>query len=205
MNMLRYKGGRDGDWQLIHLYLSASKSSHHNSTLLEKVRIAMAKDSPLNIFYAAAKSKKPVSSSSSEGKATKIRPVVPVRNFAIEAMLERMNDMRKEIDDKLEALMTNSGVSKERLQQYLSNPSNFTNEQWEFLQQKNEELSQKIWNSVEAATGEVSEVNTQANTKVEAKVDTRNYHESSGPASTTSLTGRKSKFSGSRRNWISTG
>lgn len=180
--------------------ISTILSSYQNSTLLEKVRFAMAKDSPLNIFYAAAKSKKPASPSlGSTNTAIKAPPAAPVRNIAIEAMLERMNDMRKEIDDKLEALMSTNGLSKDLLHQFLNNPQNFTKEQWEFLQQKNEEFSQKIWSTVEPAIGINSE---GASKKIEAKTS---YDNPTGPASSSPLPGRKSKFSGSRRNWIPTG
>ncbi len=155
----------------------------------------MAKNSPLNIFHAAAKIKKPLTS---ESKGTKVLNAPPVRNVAIEAMLERMNEMRKEIDDKLEALMCNNGLSKDRLQEFLKNPQNFTKEQWQFLQQKNEEFSQKIWSAVDSVEGLSPGINSHS----ESKTD---YHESSGPASTATMTGRKSKFAGSRRNWIPTG
>jgi hypothetical protein len=152
----------------------------------------MAKNSPLNIFSATAKSK---NSSSANTKAV---PAAPAQNIAVEAMLERMNEMRKDIDDKLESLMYTSGLSKDRMQQYLSNPQNFSKEQWEFLQQKNQEFSDKIWNAV----GSTIEVSTNASSKnIEA---TSTYDGPSGPASTAALPGRKSKFSGSRRNWIPT-
>lgn len=153
----------------------------------------MAKNSPLNIFSAAAKSKQPTSSAT-----TKMAPAAPVRNIAIEAMLERMNDMRKEIDDKLEALMYTNGLSKDRMQQYLTNSQNFSKEQWEFLQQKNQEFSEKIWDAVGSTTGMESKTPTK---NIEA---TSTYDNPTGPASTTPLPGRKSKFSGSRRNWIPT-
>lgn len=162
----------------------------------------MAKDSPLNIFYAAEKSKKPGSKTSNT-----MLPAAPVRNLAIEAMLERMNDMRKEIDDKLEALMTTNGVSKDALQRFLNNKQNFTTEQWEFLQQKNDEFSQKIWTAIaDENTPPPSNVNPKATMKTEPATGTL-PPAANGPASSTAspAPARKGKFSGSRRNWIPTG
>lgn len=161
----------------------------------------MAKDSPLNIFHASAKSKKPTQT----GGATKF-PAVSSRNIAIEAMLERMDEMRKDIDLKLENLMKPNGLTKERLQEYLNNPQNFTNEQWQFLQEKNQELSKKIWTTVETVEPIVS-IAEEAQPKLEPRTSPQSLKTdatSTGPASATPMQGRKGKFVGSRRHWIPT-
>lgn len=165
----------------------------------------MAKDSPLNIFNASAKSKKPVVTSSGSGAPTTTGPrastPVPTRSLTIDGMLERMNEMRKDIDDKLNALMNTNGISPELLQQFLGNQENFTPEQWDFLQKKNQEFSNKIWSTVEPVN-KIVRLEVKNKVEVEAKTS---YDKSTGPATTGTLPGRKSKFSGSRRKWIPTG
>lgn len=155
----------------------------------------MVKESPLNMFHSAAKKNK---NPGSAEIASTPPPSLPkaakasIRNPIVESMLDRMNQMRGEIDDKIEALTRDHNISNETIRQYLGNPNNFTKEQWEFLQEKNHELSQKIWAVVEPISSTVA-LNKEA--VLEASTETHPH---------TSTPGRKGKFVGSRRKWIST-
>ncbi|MBA3236947.1 MAG: hypothetical protein H0T62_01175 [Parachlamydiaceae bacterium] len=136
----------------------------------------MAKDSPFDMFHEGAKKKD--SSSDETASPTPQIPTYskPTRNIAIEAMIERMNQMRQEIDNKINDMAYQHGISKENLQKFLSDPKNFTPEQWKFLQIKSQDFIQKMDVANEAQPGD-------------------------GAAS---LTARKGKFIGLRRKWIPT-
>lgn len=138
----------------------------------------MAKDSPFDMFHSGAK-KKDSSSEKNKSETPKYvppPPSKPTRNIAVEAMMERMNRMRQEIETKIDEMAYNHGISKETLDKYLSNPKNFTPEQWQFLQFRSQDLKKKILTDMQPPT-------------------------QAGPDSPTA---RKGKFVGQRRNWIST-
>lgn len=164
----------------------------------------MTKESPLNFFHSSAKKNKPAESVKSQEQLQPAQelPSEPAQkpissasssysNPLIESMLDRMNNMRKEIDDKIEEMIKNHNVSNEVIRQYLNNPNNFTPEQWEFLQQRDNEFAKKIWASLEPAIGQTISLDVESITKA-AK-------EPPPPAPA-----KKSKMIGSRRKWIST-
>lgn len=134
----------------------------------------MAKDSPFDMFHSGAKKKDSVPEAN--------KPPAPTTpklssTIAAEAMIERMNRMRQEIEDKIDEMAYSHGISRETLNKYLSEPKNFTPEQWQWLQFRSQDMKKKIL------------------------TDTYSSTPTGGPASTTD---RKSKFVGQRRKWIST-
>ena len=59
-------------------------------------------------------------------------------------MLEKMTKMQKEIDDKIEAAIRQHGITKTQLDAYLSDPKNFSPEQFEFLKKTRFEMVNKV-------------------------------------------------------------
>lgn len=161
---------------------------------MRKASFSMTKESPLNFFHSAAKKPKPTEPAAPLKQQPSVAPKAVAGNPAIENMLERMNQMRREIDDQIDALTREHGLSDERIKQYLGNPSNFSPEQWEFLQQKDNELSQKIWAAVEPLSSTVT-IEPQS-------ISLQNP--SQGSTKEPSTASRKGKFVGSRRKWIPT-
>jgi hypothetical protein len=149
----------------------------------------MSSDSPFNLFgNTAKKAKQPIDAGSTPPPTEVSKPVqrspIPIRNYTVEAMLERMNEMRQELDNKIEEASSKHGLSKEKVMEYLNNPKNFTSEQWAFLKGKHEAFTQKIQSNLGASVELPGTDNS---------------------SSTGTLTGsRKNKLPGSRRNWIPT-
>lgn len=153
----------------------------------------MVQESPLNFFHSKAKKQTPAKV---EPQASLPPPKMtssthsPSSNPLIESMLDRMNRMRQELDDKIEELARENGLSQDVMREYLSNPDNFTKEQWEFLQARNNELTKSILASIEPAIGQA------------VKVDVKAIADS--VKSPPPKTSKKGKFVGSRRKWIPT-
>lgn len=97
-------------------------------------------------------------------------------------MIERMNEMRRDIDNKIEEVSKKHGISREQVMQYLSNPANFTPEQWAFLSGK----QQAFFNNIQSNLGGAAEL------------------PAGKESSTTTAENRKNKLAGSRRKWIPT-
>ena len=96
-------------------------------------------------------------------------------------MLEKMNKMQKEIDDKIEEAINQHGITKTQLNNYLSDPKNFTPEQLEYLKNTRFEMVKKVM----AVTNIPDIADTESNLPSTAKRG-------------------KVKSIGTRRNWIST-
>jgi hypothetical protein len=145
----------------------------------------MSSESPLNLFsHSAKKPKKTEEESPLPVEKVKTTPKSPiaVRNYTVEAMIERMNEMRRDIDNKIEEVSKKHGISREQVMQYLSNPANFTPEQWAFLSGK----QQAFFNNIQSNLGGAAEL------------------PAGKESSTTTAENRKNKLAGSRRKWIPT-
>lgn len=145
----------------------------------------MSSESPFNLFSQSAKKPKKTEKESpppeEKVKSTPKSPIA-VRNYTVEAMIERMNEMHRDIDNKIEEVSNKHGISKEQVMQYLSNPANFTPEQWVFLSGK----QQAFFNKIQSNLGSTAEL------------------PAGKESSTTTVENRKNKLAGSRRKWIPT-
>ncbi|PJD96127.1 MAG: hypothetical protein CK425_06910 [Parachlamydia sp.] len=97
-------------------------------------------------------------------------------------MLEKINKMRRDLEKKLEDLHDQSGLTKEQLQAYLDNPQNVGTPQWQKIQQRREELSEKLYGMIGA-----EERIRAAKKNQEVEKNTK---------------ARKSKTLGNRKKWI---
>lgn len=98
-------------------------------------------------------------------------------------MLEKINKMRRDLEKKLEDLYDQSGLSKEQLQAYMDNPQNVGTPQWQKIQQRREELSEKLYGMI----GAEERIRSMAKKNQEVEKNTK---------------ARKSKTLGNRKKWI---
>ncbi len=144
--------------------------------------------SPLNTFSDSAKKNKPDEIGNNQLQASnnyaKAAPSPPKQEFNISphivAMLEKMAKMQKEIDDKIDEALNQHGITKTQLNNYLSDPKNFTPEQLDYLKKTKFEMVKKVM----AATN-IPDIVTESEPPSTAKRG-------------------KVKSIGTRRNWIPT-
>jgi hypothetical protein len=98
-------------------------------------------------------------------------------------MLEKINKMRRDLEKKLEDLHDQSGLSKEQLQAYMDNPQNVGTPQWQKIQQRREELSEKLYGMI----GAEERIRAMAKKNQEVEKNTKT---------------RKGKTLGNRKKWI---
>ena len=108
-------------------------------------------------------------------------------NKEVFEMLNKMKRMHRDIELKLEESYQNLGYNPKTLRQFLENPDNFSNEQWEKIQVQRSGIIKKLENQLQISFDIVSLPTEQISTKVFEKTEKE----------------RKSKTRGARRNWIS--
>jgi len=151
-------------------------------------------ESPLNIFQSSAhKKKKPPSEVKAQLNLESKTPIKPFKERPplkaipipakldpeVQQMLKRIDEMRKDIENRIEFISRQSGWSKEKIWEYVNNPKNFNKDQWEIVQKENQKFVDKVWASLGSSI---------------------HVHKAHAHATTQ----RKGKFIGSRRNWIPT-
>ena len=105
----------------------------------------MAKDHSGNIFEEAARFGKPkepitkmtqVPSSSSSSS--------DLSDVDLEKMMQKASQMKKEIDKNIADSLAQAGVDIKRLHDFVGNPNNFTQEQWQRFEQKKKQVEAKL-------------------------------------------------------------
>lgn len=70
----------------------------------------------------------------------------------IHKIIEKIQNDLKEFDLKTDEVCKRTGMSREQLEKYVSNPSNFSAEEWKVLQKVKidvESFKNKIWDAIE--------------------------------------------------------
>lgn len=104
-------------------------------------------DKPFSIFDSPAK-KQPEEkkSKSPSAPAPPLKPV-PI-NSEVDELIGKMKTMHDDLERKLDEVYRQNGMDKRTIKNYLDNPSNFTPEQWERVQEDRklrlETLAKKI-------------------------------------------------------------
>ncbi len=121
-------------------------------------------------------------------------PPQPIRSYttppSIAAMLEKMNQIQQDVEKKVEEAIHKHGITRSQLRAYLSNPKNFTPEQFAHLKKCEKVIAQKFLASFNLSpdalfisqTSEIESTTTSPSTAKRGKV----------------------KSVGTRRNWIPT-
>jgi len=100
----------------------------------------MNDEKPSNIFDEASKKPK---------KAKKpAPPKKPLTDAEVSKMLDRMNEMRREIEKKVEDACEGKGLTWQNVQDYVNEPKNFLPTEWKRLQHRREEVAEKLWASL---------------------------------------------------------
>lgn len=138
-------------------------------------------EEPSNIFDAAAKQagkgkKREGLRSSKKGQI--MGP--PPKDEEVTTMFERIGSLQKDLEKKLDALYEKGGISHKDLETYLSNPDNFTDEEWQRVHKDRDRFLNLIWN------GLGSEKKKMQVSKTEKKAAKK----------------RKRKTLGSRKGWM---
>lgn len=152
--------------------------------------MSMNEESPMNIFSAAAKKKKSRSSTKSgkEPAPQEKPPVAPASRHTvlrydgeIDEMLQRIHEMKDDLDAKMELLVNYSGITKERLHHLINtNAKHLAQEQVDFLNNQPKKLAEELWAIVGSQSlGGLPQKNEADRSKV-----------------------FKAKMMGSRRNWM---
>jgi|688.fasta_scaffold16531_13 hypothetical protein len=130
-----------------------------------------------NIFETAAKKL------GRQKKSTKSTPA-PIQKKKrhsdpeIASMLQKIDDMKLDLQKKLDYIKNRMGWSNDQIQQFMNNPKNFPPKEWERIQQTKNALGDKVW----AAIG------------LELKPKPRTRENIAGE--------RKGKTLGARKKWI---
>ena len=70
------------------------------------------------------------------------QPVDPsLEGLDIDQVVERLEESLEQLNDQMEAVYKTTGMSKEELEQYATNPDNFSKEEWQMLEQIRGQLS----------------------------------------------------------------
>jgi len=75
-------------------------------------------------------------------------PPKPNADPEIKEMLDKIHAMRVDIHTKLENLYKRSGMSREALLIFISNPKNFSTKDWDFIQENKFHLESKVWSTI---------------------------------------------------------
>lgn len=101
----------------------------------------------------------------------------------LQAQLNHARDLRDELNRKLEELYQKAGWDPANIKDYLNNPSNFSQDQWQLIQSQKKQLLNKIWGNIGKEGLDLQQKMLEA-----------------GQQKTTKS--RKSKGGGARRQWI---
>lgn len=96
-----------------------------------------------NIFETAA--------SSNLGKKKKQQPSSKKKTHQdpeIAAMLNQIEVMKQDLENKLEKIRQQTGLSKEDLQNFMNNPKNFSPNEWAKLEKTKNEMGDKVWSAI---------------------------------------------------------
>lgn len=66
----------------------------------------------------------------------------------VQEIIKKMKMMHEELTEKLDVVYKESGLTHSEIQEYLSNPKNFTKASWQYVQMNREHLQQKIWSLI---------------------------------------------------------
>lgn len=137
----------------------------------------MTQESKDNIFDTARKK------AMDKGKETPSPPPAPIKTTGetetVEEMLSKIAAMRDDLRKKMDILVEKSGVSRQEIVNYCSNPNNFSTQKWEQMERKRRDFEAKVW----AALGK----SVEGAKEQQASKDTK---------------ARKGKTLGARGNWI---
>lgn len=67
---------------------------------------------------------------------------------SLENQIKEANEKRKKIQDQLDEVCQNFGMTQNEITDFLNNPSNFSPEMWESVQRKRQALEEKVWKTV---------------------------------------------------------
>lgn len=135
--------------------------------------------SPLNFFHQTVKREPSAAPKKEQSAAKPVDSEIERTN----TLMREMREMQSKIEEELEKLVKVTGLSKDEVWQFLERSHNFKTEQWEQAQARCKDLKEKI---SAALTIDPTEVATPP-----ARTQTKEQH-------------RKAKFTGARRNWLST-
>ena len=136
-------------------------------------------NSPLNFFHQTAKKELPTTAQKQAPTATAVQSEIHRTN----SMMNDMHEMQSKIEEELEKLIKVTGFSKEQVWQFLERSHNFKTEQWEKAQASYKDLKEKVGSALIIEPSDLAALPT--------RVQTKEQH-------------RKAKFTGARRNWLST-
>lgn len=66
----------------------------------------------------------------------------------IRDMMKKIHAMRQDLQNKMENIYKHSGLTPESLKNFLDNPKNFAQKDWEFIQQNKNILEEKVWETL---------------------------------------------------------
>lgn len=139
------------------------------------------KESPHDIFRAAAQHKAPVKPKTPESKPA-APAEAPVSNKDVLAMIEKMRKMHDQLEKELDEAYQKTGLSPKEVTTFLDNPSNFAGDEFTAVQQQRKSLLSRIMQVVDPKGIE----STKKKAKKEAEAGKQ----------------QKGKTLGARKNWI---
>ncbi|MBS4168006.1 hypothetical protein [Parachlamydia sp. AcF125] len=107
----------------------------------------------------------------------------PISDEELTQMLERMNDMRRDIEKQLENVYSNSAMPPHDIQAFLDNPQNMGTSLWEKVQQQKSQVAERL----HAMLGIEQTARRDLQKHKAAEVETKK---------------RKGKLLGTRKKWI---
>lgn len=130
-----------------------------------------------NIFDEASNKK---SSSPKKELVVPSIPAVDISDEQVASLFEKAKKMRQEIDQKLQEVYDKTGMTRKEVENYMSNPKNFTVQEWQNIQ-----IGRKDWE------GRLYGILGQEYKEKRAKI-----------VQDQSSKERKGKTLGARKNWI---
>lgn len=142
----------------------------------------MDKDKPFNLFGQASRrlGGQPLSSASSKQSESPPK----LLGDDLQEMMAKMKKMHDELDRKLDEAYQKTGWTHQGIKNYLENPNNFRDFEWDRVQRERKGLLSQIWKSL---GNDASERFQKSEKKKEGDKAAK---------------GRKGKTLGGRRKWI---
>jgi hypothetical protein len=120
----------------------------------------MNQNTPMNVFGSSAKKQKKKAEKDPSSPPTGSYPPpptthrtrtsvkIPTLNPEVTEMLNRMDSMRRELEDKVNEIVQKSGWSKDRVWGFLNKTKQFKQEQWEKMENEVNSFNLKVWTSL---------------------------------------------------------
>ncbi|MGE3955060.1 MAG: hypothetical protein AB7F31_07765 [Parachlamydiales bacterium] len=65
---------------------------------------------------------------------------VDLQNLPLEEVVERLEESLETLNEEMDKIYKNTGMSRQQIEEYASNPDNFSKEEWKLLNEVREEL-----------------------------------------------------------------